>query len=264
MEIEQVLKQATALKKENGFSSALDFLTGSYDENKPDDLPRLLDKIYTYFYRDLDNRRVKEFVAKLINSKVLEQYSGLLTTYYWILKDYESYRLTIMNQISKVNPNNPWKYCYDLKELLNSLCNYYSVMGLTKEDNAIEYLYNLINSTYFEVAGELMMYEHNFTRLHSRLRSGSELKFHYPEKLIPISESIEGWFNDEADNGCQCLKSIQCTTPTEKVIELIKSIYYNIYRNITDLSKEEREMYLNTLLENYKSTIDDEVDLLQS
>ena len=61
-----------------------------------------------------------------------------------------------------------------------------------------------------------------------------------------------------------CLKHEITSLSKTKVIELIKSIYYNIYRNITDLSKEEREMYLNTLLENYKSTIDDEVDLLQS
>lgn len=222
MEIDQVLKQATALKKLNGFSSALDFLINSYDAIKPDDLPRLFDKIYTYFSKDINNQKVRNFISELINSKKIEQYSGLLSAYYWMLHDYESYKLTLMNQISKVNPNNPWQYCYDLKQLQSSLCNYYNVKGLDKEDNAIEYLYNLISSTFFDVAGELMMYDYNFTGYHSHLRFGSELKFYNPDRLIPLSESIEGWFDDDSDNDSICLKTLKCSMPTEQVIKLIK------------------------------------------
>ena len=35
MEIDQILKQATAYKKSDGFSFALDFLINSYHESKP-------------------------------------------------------------------------------------------------------------------------------------------------------------------------------------------------------------------------------------
>ena len=85
MEIDQILKQATAFKRSNGYSYALDFLIGSYDASKPDDLPQLLNKIYTYFSHELNNQKVKEFILQLINSKAIEQYSGLLSSYYRML-----------------------------------------------------------------------------------------------------------------------------------------------------------------------------------
>lgn len=226
MEIDQILKQATAYKKSDGVSFALDFLINSFDEIKSDDLPRLLDKIYTYFSKDINNQKVKNFISELINSKKIEQYSGLLSAYYWLLHDYESYKLTLMNQISRVNPKNPWQYCYDLKLLQSSLCNYYNVKGLEKEDNAIQYLYNLISSTFFDVAGELMMYDYNFTGYHSHLRFGSELNFYHPDRLIPLSESVEGWFDDDSDNDSICLKTLKCSMSTDLVTKLIKEIIF--------------------------------------
>lgn len=222
MEIDEALKQATAYKKSEGFSFALDFLMKNYDENMTDDLPRLLDKIYTYFSKDINNQKVKNFISELINSKKIEQYSGLLSTYYWMLKDYESYKLTLMNQISKVNPNNPWQYCYDLKELQSSLCGYYSVMGLDEEKNAIEYLYNLISSMFFDVACELMVYDSNLTSYHMHLKHGSVLNFYHPERLISLSESINEWFNDDSDDDSKSIKTLKCTVSTEKIIQIIK------------------------------------------
>jgi hypothetical protein len=222
MEIDQILKQATAHKKSHGFSYALDFLINSYGDCNSDDLSKLLEKIYTYFSKDINNQNVKIFISELVNSKKIEQYSGLLSTFYWIVKDYESYKLTLMKQISEVNPNNPWQYCYDLKNLQTSLCNYYNIKGLDKEDNAIEYLYNLINSLFFDVAGELMMYDYNFTGYHSHLRFGKELKFYYPERLLPLSELVERWFGKDSDKGNICLRTLKSTLTTNQVIELIK------------------------------------------
>lgn len=48
-----------------------------------------------------------------------------------------------------------------------------------------------------------------------------------------------------------------------KVIELIEFINSNIYHDITDSSIEEHEMYLNKLLDHYKSTMGENVDLMQ-
>jgi hypothetical protein len=233
MEIDQILKQATAYKKSDGTTFALDFLIKSYNEILTDDLPKYLDKINTYFSKDINNLQVKQFISELINSNKIEKYSGLLSNYYWILKDYESYKLTIMKQISEVNPNNPWQYCNELKNLQISLCNYYNVKGLDNEEHAIEYLYNLISSLFFDVAGELMMYDYNFTGYHSHLRFGRELKFYYPDRLIPLSESVEKWFVKDSDKGNICLKTMKCTMPTNQVIKLIKeSIFSNFPKQV--------------------------------
>lgn len=221
-QIDQILKQATAFKKSYGYTYALDFLIGQYDASKPDDLSKLLNKIYKYFSHELNYRKVTEFISQLINSKTIEQYSGLLSSYYWMLQDYKSYKLTIMNQISKVNPNNPWQYCFDLKQFQNSLCKYYHAMGLDQEDNAIEFLYNLISATFFDVAGELMRYSNNFTLYYSHLRFGNEFKFYHPDSLIPLSEYVDGWFDDDSDNNSKCLKVMKCEIQKEKVIQIIK------------------------------------------
>lgn len=66
MEIDQILKQATAYKKSDGFSVALDFLITCYDERKPDDFPRLFDKIYTYFSKDINNQKVRTFISDVL------------------------------------------------------------------------------------------------------------------------------------------------------------------------------------------------------
>ena len=233
MGINEILKQATEYKKSNGYSYALDYLINSYDANKPDDLQKLLNKIYIYFGYDIENQKVKEFIKQLISSKVLEQYSGLLSNYFRMLQDLESYKLTIMNQISKVNPNNPWQYCYDIGQHHNSLCDYYQGKGLDNENNAIEFLYNLISSTFFDVAGELMMYDKNFTTYHSHLHYGNELRFSYPDRLILLSESVEGMFEDDDDDDSQCLKTLECKIAVEKINELIKQkIFYEFPKQL--------------------------------
>lgn len=233
MEIEQTLKQATAIKKINGYSSAIDFLIASYDKIKPIDLPRLLDKIYTYFNHDLNNQTLKEFIAELVNTKTIEQYSGLLSSYYWILQDFESYKQTIIFQTSKLTLTKPWHYCYDLKLLQKSLCNYYNAMGLDDFHNASEYIYNLISSTFFDVASELMMFDYNFTRFYFHLRQGKELKYYHPDRLIPLNESVEGWFDCDTDNDCRCLKTLNCKVPKEQIIKIIKDkIFYHFPKQL--------------------------------
>src|SRR5436853_257940 len=122
MEGNQILKQATALKKTYGYSYALDYLIGNYKSANVEDLPMLLEKIFTYFKKDTNNNHVIDFVNSLLSSNKIEQYSGMLSSFYLSLKDYESYKLTIMSQLSKVDPNKPWNYCYELHELQKLLC----------------------------------------------------------------------------------------------------------------------------------------------
>jgi len=50
--------------------------------------------------------------------------------------------------------------------------------------------------------------------------------------------------------------------PKNKVIEIIELIYYNIYFDITDLTLEEHNLYLQKLVEQYKLNTNEQINLL--
>jgi hypothetical protein len=98
-------------------------------------------------------------------------------------------------------------------------------------------------ATYYDVAEELMQFDFNFKHYHSYIRYGNELKFHYPDRLIHLGESIESWFEDDTDDENRCLRTLNCLMPKEQILRLIKEkIFYDFPKHLgfnNDILNEE-------------------------
>ena len=211
----------TELKKTSGYNTAINFLISSYHKHKPTEIDTLVDKISSYYKHDIDNNNVKVFFDYLTNNKV-EKYSLMFCSYYLITKDFNSYYQTVNHEISKVNPNDAWKYCSQLRDYKLLICKYYNYVKIDDEKKAVDYLYNLITSNYYYVAQDLIAMDQNFGRYYSYKNYNHEYEFQHYDRLINIYNSIDKWFNNEKDLGFIALNQIQSAISIEEIIKLIK------------------------------------------
>lgn len=232
MDINHIIKKSTELKKTSGYNTAINYLISSYHKYKPNEIVNLVDKISSYYKHDLENNNVKDFFDYLTNN-IVDKYSLMFCSYYLIIKDYNSYYQTVSHEISKVNPNDPWKYCYQLKEYKLLICNYYNYVKIDDEKKAADYIYNLITSNYFLVAQDLIANDYNFTLYFNYKNHNIDYEFQPYDRLFNVYNSIDNWFKNEKDLGFIALKQIQNIISNEKIIKLIKDkIFFELPKQL--------------------------------
>ena len=224
MDIGTLLKQTTAEKKKGGWKAGIEFLIPYYSKIKEDDKGQYFTKLFTYFSYDPENLLMRNFVQELINTGT-NKYDGIFSQYYFIIKDFEAFHFTINYRINKVNPNKPWQYCYDLSVLYNELCEYHVAIGLEKEDNAIEYIYNFINSNIYIVASELQGFGRNFFFYYSNRIFNNTYKFFHPDRLIPFSLQFAGDYK-ENNHLKECHKTLNIQSTEYEVNKIISELLF--------------------------------------
>ncbi|MBK9402368.1 MAG: hypothetical protein IPN36_16445 [Bacteroidetes bacterium] len=195
---------------------------GCFDNCQSDDLPIYFNKVNSYLKSDSDIEVVKAFYLSLIDAGKVDEHSFLLSKFYWSIKDYESYKNTIMNAISKPTPLSLGSIIYDLKKFQLNLCEYYKVKGIENRRNAVRFIYSLILSFYFEMANDLMMFENNFTKFQNNLKRGKEMKFFLDYDPIKKCELIKTWFENNSSDTSKCLKALNSNLTTDEIVKLIQ------------------------------------------
>jgi hypothetical protein len=231
MDIQFVLKEATRIKKEEGFTEAIEFLIGTQRKLnfKDGDLEMLLSKVFIYFKNDISNQKVNQFVFDTITENPQIEYRLVLSDFYWLISDFEKFKNTLINEISQQNPLQPWKYCYSISNLKFKLCEYYLKMGLEKKENSIDYLYNLIGGKYFELASEFILYSRNFNNLYSSLNFKAKLEFYHPDRIVGLKQNLQKIFSEKSIKLQSALECINCPLSNEKVIDLIEEHLFVIF-----------------------------------
>jgi hypothetical protein len=228
MEISEITKRASTIKKTEGTPYALEFLINSFNETWDYyTLKTYFDKLNTYFKKDDKNLAVRAFYQRLIDTRIFDEHSPLLSDYYWILKDYETYKLTVLASNSLLNINDPFQYLSGLNSIESNLQKYYSVTGLEKRQHAIAFLFSLIASEHVKIGKSLMMFDSHFFKYHSYLRWGHEMKPHFNYDFIKWKESISDWFKGKAPEASQCLLTLNSKLSNDEVVELIQNKLFN-------------------------------------
>lgn len=210
MEVEEIVKRATQIKKTEGFSSAIDYLLEHKFSIKNEGFATYFDKIVSYFSKVDTHEKFENYVRELIAINIDFKYSKHLFKYYWAKKDYTSFQFSVMAEISRLDPSRPWHFCFELKELQLLLCDYYEAKDLNLEVNAVEFVYNYLCSLSYWITGEIICFGDNFSKYYTYKKfSGYDSRYLNTCIIYNLKLSIENIFKSKTGRKLEvCLKKI--------------------------------------------------------